>query len=64
MTHQTLYVILQPYHPTNGSSAMKIKLLVTNAMSYGVLIGGVVLYPTVSHYIFGSTLHLTCCDGN
>jgi hypothetical protein len=45
MTHQTFYVILQPYHPTDGSSAMKIKLLVTNAMSYDVLMGGVVLYP-------------------
>ncbi len=46
MTHQTLYMILQPYHPTNGSSAMKVKFLVTNAMSYDVLMGGVVLYPT------------------
>jgi hypothetical protein len=39
-------MIFQPYHPTNGSSAVKVKFLVTNAMSYDVLMGGVVLYPT------------------
>ncbi len=27
MTHQTLYMRLQPYHPTNGSNAMKVKFL-------------------------------------
>lgn len=46
MTHQTLFMRLQPYHPTNGSNAMKVKFLVTNAMSYDVLMGGAVLYPT------------------
>jgi hypothetical protein len=45
MTRHALYVRLQPYHPTNGST-MKAKFLVTNAMSYDVLMGGVALYPT------------------
>jgi hypothetical protein len=42
--HQALCIKLQLNHPIDGS-IVKVKAIVTNAISYIVLLGGVVLYP-------------------